>query len=210
MACILIVDDHPLIRQGLAGVLMEEFPQGQVVEASDAPEAMRAVGSQTLDLVLLDLTLPGRNGLDLLKEIKALRPRLPVLILSMHSEEQFATRALRSGAAGYLNKNSAPQVLMQAIQRAMAGGKVISPEVAERLAAELTVDTSRPLHEQLSDREHDIFLRIGSGQSVSEIAENLNLSVKTVSTYRTRILNKMGKQNNSELMQYAIRNHLVD
>jgi len=207
---ILLVDDHPLVRKGIARAIAEELPDATVGEAGDAPETMKAVWERPLDLVLLDLSLRGRSGLELLKEIKTARPKLPVLILSSYPEEQFATRALRAGAAGYLNKEIAPATLMQAVRRVLAGGKFVSPETAELLANELSGDTSRPLHEKLSDREYDILMRIASGQSISGIAETLNLSVKTVSTYRTRLLLKMGKQNNAELTQYAIRNNLVE
>ncbi len=210
MAHILVVDDHPLIRKGIVRVLLDEFPASIVTEASDAVETMAAVWNQTLDLVFLDLSLPGRSGLELLKEIKAARPGLPVLILSMHSEEQFATRALRAGASGYLNKDSPPAMLIQAAGRALAGGKFVSSTTAERLAHELTIDVSKPPHEQLSDREYDILLRIGSGQGISKIADSLNLSVKTVSTYRTRILYKMGMSSNADLAQYVIRNNLIE
>ncbi len=189
---------------------MDEFPQGVLTEASDSAETLTAVCNQPLDLVVLDLSLPGRSGLELLKEIKAARPNLPVLILSMYPEEQFATRALRAGAAGYLSKDSSPETLIQAVRRAIVGRKFVSPATAERLACELSTDLSKPLHEQLSDREYDILLRIASGQSVSDAANALHLSVKTVSTYRTRILCKMGKHNNAELMQYAIRGNLVE
>ena len=210
MVNILLVDDHPLVRKGIARAIAEELPDATVGEAGDAPETMKAVWERPLDLVLLDLSLRGRSGLELLKEIKTARPKLPVLILSSYPEEQFATRALRAGAAGYLNKEIAPATLMQAVRRVLAGGKFVSPETAELLANELSGDTSRPLHEKLSDREYDILMRIASGQSISGIAETLNLSVKTVSTYRTRLLLKMGKQNNAELTQYAIRNNLVE
>jgi DNA-binding NarL/FixJ family response regulator len=210
MAYILLVDDHPLIRRGIAQSLHEEFPESVLLEAEDAAGAMKAVWDQPLSLVVLDLSLRGRSGLELLKEIKNVKPHLPVLILSMHAEEQFATRALRAGAAGYVSKDSPPTVLIQAVRRAMAGGKFVSPETAERLANELTIDNSRPLHDQLSDREHDILLRIGSGQGISKIADALHLSVKTVSTYRTRVLNKMGMESNAELTQYVIRNKLIE
>jgi DNA-binding NarL/FixJ family response regulator len=210
MVNILVVDDHPLVRMGIAQVLADEFPQASIEQASDAPETMKAVWDKPLHLVVLDLSLRGRSGLDLLKEIKNARPKLPVLILSSYPEEQFATRALRAGAAGYLNKETPPETLIQAVRRALAGGKFVTPETAERLATELTIDTSKPLHEQLSDREYDILLRIASGQSVSDIASTLTLSVKTVSTYRTRLLLKMGKQNNAELTHYAIHNKLVE
>jgi two-component system invasion response regulator UvrY len=210
MVNILVVDDHPLVRRGIAQVLADAFPQASIEQASDPPEAMKAVWDTPLHLVLLDLSLRGRSGLDLLKEIKIARPKLPVLILSSYPEEQFATRALRAGAAGYLNKEIHPETLVLAARRALAGGKFVTPETAELLASELTVDTSKPLHERLSDREYDILLRIASGQSVSDIAAILTLSVKTVSTYRTRLLLKMGKQNNAELTHYAIHNKLVE
>jgi DNA-binding NarL/FixJ family response regulator len=210
MPRILVVDDHPLIRKGIINVLADEFPQSNFLEASNAAETIASVWAQHFDLVLLDLSLQGRSGLELLKEIKAARPRLPVLILSMHPEVHFATRALRAGAAGYVSKDTLSAQLIQAVRRAMSGGKVISPETAERLASELGMDTSKPLHERLSDREFDSMLRLASGQSVSEIAAELNLSVKTVSTYRTRVMLKMGKQSNAELTQYAIRNNLME
>ena len=210
MKHILVVDDHPLIRRGVVQSLSDEFEGSQISEAPDPATTMKAVWDLPLDLVVLDLSLPGRSGLELLKEIKAARPNLPVLILSMHAEEQFATRALRAGAAGYLNKDSPPEMLIQAAHRVLSGGRFVTPATAELLAAELTLDVSKPLHEQLSDREHDVLLRIGSGQSISSIAEILNLSVKTISTYRTRILQKMGMDSNAELAQYVIRNHLIE
>ena len=207
---VLIVDDHALIREGLRSVIADAFPHNSIGEASNSAEAMNLVWNQPWDIVLLDINLPGRNGLELLKEIKDARPKLPVLMVSGHPEEQFATRALKSGASGYVSKNGSPESLIQAIRQARAGGMFITQKTAEMLASQLTVDTDRPLHEQLSDREYDVFIRIGKGQGVSEIAENLNLSVKTISTYRTRILDKMGLRTNAALAQYAIRNHLVD
>jgi two-component system invasion response regulator UvrY len=206
---ILVVDDHPLVRKGIIQVLVDEFPRGVIAEASDSPQALAAVWNEPLDLVILDLSLPGRNGLELLKEIRTARPKLPVLVLSVYPEEQFATRALRAGAAGYLSKDSPPETLILAVRRVMAGGKFVSPATAEKLACELTADLSKPTHTQLSDREYDILLRIASGQTLTEAAAALNLSVKTVSTYRTRILHKMGKSKNSELIAYAIRGNLI-
>jgi two-component system, NarL family, invasion response regulator UvrY len=210
MIRVLIVDDHPLMREGLNRFVAEAFPDSVIAEASNGSEAMKAVWDQPWDLVLMDISMPGRSGLDLLKEVKAARPKLPVLMLSMHSEEQFLTRALRAGASGYISKSTPCDVMLQAIKQALGGGKFITPKAAELLASELSIDTSRPLHEQLSDREFDVLVRIGRGQSVGEIAASLNLSVKTVSTYRTRVLEKMALRNNAELAQYAIRNHLVD
>jgi two-component system, NarL family, invasion response regulator UvrY len=210
MTRILLVDDHELVRKGIIQVLAGEFPGGVFEEASNAVDALNAVWNHTWDLVLLDIGLPGRGGMELLKEIKAARPRLPVLILSGHPEEQFSTRALRAGAAGYLTKTSLSDTLVRAVCQVLGGGKFISQKAAEMLALELNVDGSRPAHEQLSDREHDVLIRIAGGQGVSEIAHTLSLSVKTVSTYRSRVLDKMGMKNNSELTHYAIRNGLVD
>jgi two-component system invasion response regulator UvrY len=210
MVRVLIVDDHALIREGLRSVIADAFPQNSIGEASNSAEAMNLVWNESWDIVLLDINLPGRNGLELLKEIKAARPKMPVLMVSGHPEEQFATRSLKSGASGYVSKNGPPESLIQAIRQARAGRMFITSKTAEMLATQLTQDTERPLHEQLSDREYDVFIRIGRGQGVSEIAASLNLSVKTISTYRTRILDKMGVRSNAALAQYAIRNNLVD
>lgn len=210
MPRILLVDDHPLVRKGMAQLLATEFPHCTVSEASTAAEALEAILNGSWNLVLLDISLPGRNGLELLKEIKAARPKLPVLILSTYPESQFATRVLKAGAAGYLTKESPPETVVRAVRQVLAGSKFISQWVAERLASEIMLDTSKPAHELLSDREYDVMLRIASGQAVGEIASTLNLSVKTISTYRTRVLEKMGMKNNAELMQYAIRNTLIE
>ena len=160
--------------------------------------------------MLLDISLPGRSGLELLKEIKAARPKLPVLVLSAYSESQFATRVLKAGGAGYLTKESPPETVIRAVRLALGGGKFISPSVADCLASEIMIDTSKPAHELLSDREYDVMQRIASGQAVGTIAATLHLSVRTVSTYRTRTLEKMGMKSNAELTQYAIRNKLVE
>ena len=210
MVRLLIVDDHPLVRRGIVEVLAEAFPGGHIAEASDGAEALQIVYSEVLDLVVLDLSLPGRPGLDVLKEIRGARPRLPILILSTYPEQQFATRVLRAGASGYLNKGSAPEVVLSAVRKVLAGGKYVSPAMAESLAADLDRDFSKPLHECLSDREYDVLLRIASGRTVSEIAEEVHLSVKTISTYRARILEKMHMRNNAELTQYGIRERLVE
>jgi two-component system invasion response regulator UvrY len=191
-------------------LLTTEFPDCTVSEASTAPEGLEAVWNESWNLVLLDISLPGRNGLELLKELKAARPKLSVLILSSYPESQFATRVLKAGAAGYLTKESPPETIVRAVRQVLTGSKFISPWVAERLASEIMLDSSKPAHELLSDREYDVMLRIASGQAVGEIAVTLNLSVKTISTYRTRILEKMGMKNNAELMQYALRNTLIE
>ena len=210
MARILIVDDHEVIRKGIIQILSSELPASVFLEAAHAVDALNLVWNEALNLVLLDVSLPGRGGMDLLKEIRSARPRLPVLVLSMHPEEQFATRALRAGASGYLNKGMLSETLVQAVRHVLAGGKYISAKTAELLTLELDQDASRAPHEQLSDRELDVLIRIATGEAVGEIAGELNLSVKTVSTYRTRILDKMGMKNNSELTRYAIRAGLVE
>jgi two-component system, NarL family, invasion response regulator UvrY len=210
MVRLLIVDDHPLVRRGIVEVLAEAFPGGSIAEASDGAEALQAVYDGIWDLVVLDLSLPGRTGLDVLKEIKDARPRLPILVLSTYPEQQFATRALRAGASGYLNKGSPPEILVSAVRKVLAGGKFISASLGESLAADLDRDFSKPLHECLSDREYDVMLRIASGKTVSEVAEEIHLSVKTISTYRSRVLEKMHLKNNAELTQYGMREKLVE
>jgi two-component system invasion response regulator UvrY len=207
---ILIVDDHPIVRRGLRQTLADADEIGEIGEAATPQAALDLIRRQEWDAVVLDIGLPGRGGLDVLKEIKHELPRLPVLILSMHSEDQFAVRAMRAGAAGYLTKETAPEKLVDAIRKVAAGGRYISPALAERLATELTVDADRPLHASLSDREFEVLRLIASGQTVGDIAGRLALSVKTVSTYRARVLDKMGLKNNAELMQYALTNHLFD
>lgn len=206
---ILVVDDHPLVRRGVVQVLSAEFSSKDIGEASNAAEALASVWAGDWQAVVLDISLPGRSGLELLKDIKDARPRLPVLILSTYPESQFATRMLRAGASGYLTKDSPPEVLIQAVRRILAGGKYISHTVAEHLAAEVGLDMSKPIHDLLSDREYDVMLRIAAGEAVGEIAKMLNLSVKTVSTYRSRILEKTGMKSNADLTHYAIRNGLV-
>lgn len=207
---ILIVDDHPLIRRSVVQILADGFPGSQISEAADPVEALRQVWAENWDLVVLDVSLPGRSGLELLRDIKAARNATSVLILSAHPETQFATRMLRSGAAGYLTKDSPPDLLLQAARQIIGGGKFITPSVAEILASEIQVDAAKSPHELLSDREYLVMMKIASGSSVTEISEVLKLSVKTVSTYRTRLLSKLALKNNAEIAHYAIRNHLID
>jgi two-component system invasion response regulator UvrY len=207
---ILIVDDHPIVRAGLKQTLADAPEVGEVGEAATAQEALDLVHDRDWDVVILDIGLPGRGGLDLLKDMKADRPKLPVLILSMHSEDQFGVRAIRAGASGYVTKEAAPTNLVAAIRRVAAGGRYIGEELADRLAEEVSEGALLPRHSYLSDREFDVLCLIASAQTVGEIAERLSLSVKTVSTYRARILEKMNLKNNAELMQYAITNHLLD
>ena len=198
-----------MVRLGIVQLLTGAFPGAHVGEAATEAAALNAIWNEAWDLVVLDLNLSGRGGLELLKSVKDAKPRLAVLVHSMHQEKQYATRALRAGAAGYVTKDSPPEVLLQAVRQVIGGGKFITPTTAELLATELSIDTSKAPHELLSDREHDVMMRIASGQSVGEIAKALNLSVKTVSTYRTRVLTKMAMKNNSEVVQYGVRNGLI-
>jgi len=207
---ILITEDHAVMREGLKLILADHFKKAQFGEASNATEALDLVWKEKWDVVVLDITMPGRSGLEVLKEIKRSRPHLPVLILSMHPEDQFAVRLLKAGAAGYLTKESAGEELVGAIKKVVGGGRYISPSLAERLASYLTIDVRKAPHERLSDREFSILRMIASGKQVSEIAKELSLSVSTVSTYRSRILEKMTMKNNAELTHYALQKGLVD
>ncbi len=210
MLRILIADDHPVFRQGLRQILNEASDMVVTDEVSDGLEVLGRVRAGCCDVILLDISLPGRNGIDILKQLKKERPRLPVLILTMHPEEQYAIRALKAGASGYLTKESTPDELITAIRKVSAGGKYVSSSLAETLAYELGRMDEKAPHETLSDREYQIMLLIASGKTVTEIAESLSLSIKTVSTYRSRILEKMRMKNNAELTYYAIKNQLVD
>lgn len=209
MIRILVADDHAIVRRGLIQILAEHCDMSVVGEASDAAELFALARAQKWDIVVLDVSMPGRGGLDVLKELKAEFPARPVLILSVHPEDQYAVRALRAGAAGYLTKDSAPAELVNAIRKAMQGGKYVSPSLAEKLAFNLAPDPDRLPHEALSDREYQVLCAIASGKTVSEIAEEMSLSVKTISTYRTRLLEKMNLKNNAELTHYAIQHGLV-
>ena len=209
MIRILIVDDHAILRRGLTELLSDEFPAAVFGEASDAPQALEQLRKKEWDVALFDISLPGKSGLDLLKELKAEWPRLPVLVLSAHSEDQFAVRVLKAGAGGYMTKASAPEELAKAIRKIVAGGRYVSPALAEKLALGVTKDLTRTPHETLSDREYEVMSRIASGNTVTEIAEELSLSAKTISTYRARVLEKLGVKNSAEIVQYAIRNGLV-
>ena len=207
---ILIVDDHPIFRQGLFQFLCAEFPSAEVLQASTAREALALLQKKVCNLVILDITLPDRSGLEVLKEVKQIQKDISVLILTFHSEEQFAVRALRVGADGYLTKESTHGILKEAIQRITAGHKYITPSLGEKLALELGHDPSRPPHELLSDRELGVLQRIAQGETISSIAIELNLSVNTVNTYRFRVLEKLQFKNNAELIKYAIQNRLVE
>jgi two-component system, NarL family, invasion response regulator UvrY len=207
---ILLADDHAVVRHGLKQILADEFKRAEFGEARNAHEALRLVWNERWDVVVLDITMPGRSGLEVLREIKKSKPKLPVLVLSMHPENQFALRVLKRGAAGYMTKESAPDELVGAIKKVLAGGRYVSASLAERLASYVSSDTQQPAQELLSDREFQVLRLIASGKMVSEIAKELSLSVKTISTYRTRTLEKMGLRNNAELMHYAMQHHLVE
>lgn len=204
---VLLVDDHDVVRKGIRAILEDRFAAIDIREASGGDEALVAL-SAPFDAVILDLSMPGRSGIDLLAEIKHRHAKLPVLIMSLHGEEQFAVRALRAGAAGYLTKSAASEQLITAFERIVRGGRYISEALAERLAVAAGGDAGAP-HDRLSDREFEVMRGIASGESVSEIADRIHLSVKTVSTYRARLLEKMGMATNAELTRYAIQNGLV-
>ena len=204
---ILLVDDHAVVRSGIRTILEDHLESVEVTEAANGEAALEQLGSGPPDVVVLDLSMPGRSGIDLLAEIKHRHPKLPVLILSFHAEEHFAVRALRAGAAGYLAKSAAPEELVAAVTKVCRGGRYVTEGVAERLAAGL--DNAGALHDSLSDREFDVLRGLASGQSVSDLAAQLHLSVKTISTYRSRLLEKMGMASNAELTRYAIQNGLV-
>ncbi len=211
MIKILIADDHAVVRQGLKQIITDEEDMQVAGEAENAAQVLQLVGSQKFNVVILDITMPGgKSGLDLLPEIKALRPMIKILILSMHAEEPFAVRALKSGASGYITKQSAPTELIRAIRKVQTGGKYISQSIAEQLAFFVSDDANKPLHEKLSDREFQVMLMISEGKTLREIADELNISEKTVGTYRVRILEKMNMERNAELIRYAVQNKLVE
>ena len=210
MIKVLIADDHAVVRSGLKQILAETSDIVVAGEAVNGREVLQKLEQQHWDVLVLDITMPGRGGLEVLKDIKHLKPELPVLVLSMHAEEQFATRTLKAGAAGYLNKESAPEELVKAIRKVLAGGKYVSATQAERMVGELTGDGDKLPHELLSDREYEILCLIASGKTPTEMARELSLSVKTVSTYRARILEKMNLTTNAQLTHYAIKGGLVE
>ena len=209
MIQILIVDDHAILRRGLKDILEREFRDVTFGGAGTAEEALTQLDSENWDLVILDITMPGRSGVDVLRHLKALRPKLPVLVLSMHPEDQYGKRMLKAGASGYMNKESAPEELIKAVRKLLSGGRYVSPTLAETLAVDLGRDDGTPAHERLSDREFEVLRKMASGKTVGQIAQELHLSVPTVSTYRARILEKMGMSNTAELIRYALSHHLV-
>jgi len=207
---VLIVDDHEVVRDGVKRLLDEQPGAITCGEAGTPEEALRMVQHDYWDAVVLDLSFAGKSGLDVLKELKVIRPRLPVLVLTMHSEEQYARRAFKAGAAGFITKDSPRAELTKALHKVMEGGKYLSPALAERLITDLDRGVDRPPDETLSDREFQVMRLIASGKTLSEIAALLSLSDKTISTYRARLMEKMGMRTNAELTHYAIHNRLVD
>ena len=207
---VLIADDHSIVRQGLRQILSETEDLAVSGEAANGVEALQQLRQDSYDVVLMDVSMPDRNGIDALKLIRKEFPRLPVLMLSMYPEEQYAIRALKAGAAGYLNKQSAPEQLVTAIRQVASGKKYVSASLAEELANAITDDDDRPLHERLSDREYQTLCLIASGKTLTQIGEELNLSVKTVSVYRARLLEKMRLSNNAELTHYGLKHGLVE
>jgi DNA-binding NarL/FixJ family response regulator len=209
MRRVLIADDHAIVRRGLKDIIRDDFPSAEIVEVADAEELLRKVMREEWDVVITDLSMPGRSGLEALQTIKQHKPSLPVLVLSIYPEEQYAIRVLKAGASGYLNKDMAPDELVNAINRVMSGRKFITPAVAEKLASTFDLESNKASHEHLSDREFEVLKMISIGKSVSDIAQILNLSVTTISTYRARILAKMNMKTNADLIQYALQNKLV-
>lgn len=210
MISVLIVDDHQLIREGLKKILQRQKDMRIAGEARDYFEMQECLRQQSVDCVILDITMPGKNGLEILKELKIRHPSIRTIILSMHPEERFAVRSIKAGASGYLNKEAAATEMIHAIRKVMTGGKYISQTLAEKLANEISHGAKTAPHETLSDREFEVARLIASGKSTSEIAQALSLSANTIATYRARILEKMGLETNAELIRYALEHHLVD
>lgn len=210
MIKVLIGDDHSIVRQGLRQILADGKGRYECGEAVNGQMVLDMIDKEHWDVVILDISMPGLSGLDILKEIKKNKPRLPVLILTMHSEDQFALRSIKAGASGYLTKDSAPEELIKAINKVMDGGKYVNQQLAEILAADIERNIEGPLHSTLSDREYQVMRLIASGRTAKQIADELALSVKTISTYRARLLEKMKMKTNAELTYYAIQNKLVE
>ncbi|MDT7042230.1 response regulator transcription factor [Candidatus Nitronereus thalassa] len=204
----LIVDDHAIVRRGIKEILEQDFPGSSVVEVKSGSEACLLIDQGEYEIVILDINLPDKNGMDVLKEIKLKRASVPVIILSLYSEEQYALRAIKAGASSYLTKESAPEELVRAIQKVLQGGKYVSASVGEKLADNLAGEVSDTPHDRLSDRELEVLRLIGKGMQAGEIAEQLCLSVKTISTYRARILEKLNLRTTPELIRYVIDHHL--
>lgn len=209
MIRILIADDHSVVRKGLKQILLDEFRTAEIEEVADANDLVLKALKEDWSVIITDLSMPGRTGLEALQQIKSDKPKTPVLVLSVHAEEHYALRVLKAGASGYLNKELAPEELIKAVNTVLLGKKYITPSVAEQLASSLDKDSEKSSHEYLSDREFEVLKFLAAGKSVSEIAEELSLSVTTVSTYRARIMAKMNLKTNADLTLYAINNNLL-
>jgi two-component system invasion response regulator UvrY len=207
---ILIADDHAVVRRGLREILADSLPAADFSEAGNGDEVLGELGKSAIALLVLDINMPGRSGMDILRDVKHSYPRLPVIILSVHPEEQYAVRCLRAGAAAYINKESASEELATATRKILSGGRYISASLAEKLISTLDETGDKPLHESLSDREHEVMKMIASGAHLTEIGERLHVSVKTISTYRARIMEKMQMTSNAELTRYAMTHGLID
>jgi DNA-binding NarL/FixJ family response regulator len=207
---ILIADDHPIVREGLKRIFAQEPHMDVTIEARNGREVLDAVESEDLDIILLDINMPGPSWLEVLKEVKSRKPALPVIMLSMHQEEEYIVRALKKGASGYLTKESVMDELIQAVRKVTKGGKYVSAVVAEKLVDYIDTDTEAPLHRALSDREYEVMCLLARGKKTQDIAKELFLSPNTVSTYRARILEKMNMNNIAEIVQYAVKNNLID
>jgi DNA-binding NarL/FixJ family response regulator len=205
----LIADDHSVVRKGLKQILSEAFPSAHIEEVTNAEDLLKKAILEQWDVVISDISMPGRSGLEILQQVRLDHPKLPFLMLSVHSEDQYAIRVLKAGASGYLNKESAPDELIRAVNQLLLGKKYITPSIAEKLAATLDRDAAKMPHEYLSDREFEVFKLLSAGKAVSEIAEKIFLSVTTVSTYRARIMVKMNLKNNADLTLYAIEHKLL-
>jgi len=210
MIKIIIADDHAFLREGIKKTIQDEADMQVIGEASNANEALAIMKDSDADIAIIDISMPGKSGLDILKDLKAMKKKFKVLILSMHPEDRFAIRALKAGAVGYLTKESAPDELVKAIRTVLTGRKYVSKALAEKLIDLLSDDTDSLPHEHLSDREYEVFIKISSGKKAVEIAEELSISVHTVNTYRARILEKLSMNSNVELTQYAMHNNLID
>jgi two-component system, NarL family, invasion response regulator UvrY len=207
---ILIADDHAVVRRGLREILADSLPEADFSEAGNADEALGSLARRPTNLVVLDINMPGRSGLDVLKDVKHIYPRLPVIVLSVQPEDQYAIRCLRAGAAAYINKDSAPEELAIAARKVLAGGRYVGASLAERLVSKFDESIDRPRHERLSDRELEVLLMIAAGVSLTEIADRLHVSAKTVSSYRARLLDKMQMTNNAEVTRYVVTHRLID
>lgn len=206
---ILITDDHAIVRKGLIQLLLEEYPFAAFGEANSAEELVKKIMTDSWDLVICDINMPGRTGIDVIKQLKQITPDTPILIMSMYPEDQYALRAFKAGASGYLSKDSIHRDLFHAIERVLAGKKFITPSIAEKLAESISEDSQKPAHEKLSNREFEVFILLASGKPTTEIAKKLSLSHTTISTYRMRILEKMKMKSNAELIMYVMERKLI-